>query len=156
MILSHIVAVAKGGVIGYNNNMPWSVDGELSRFARITQGQVVVMGRMTYLSLPGPLLNREVVVLSKTEQALPDVVVLPSFTEVLKQYEDRHEIFIAGGGRLYDYTIDLVDKIYYTDLQIEVNGDTFYPIDKLNDFIRVYSQMLTTNCRYDYQTYIRK
>lgn len=156
MILSHIVAVAKDGVIGYNNSMPWSVDDELSRFARITQGQVVIMGRMTYLSLPGPLPNREVVVLSKRQQNIPGVTVFTSLAEALQRYKDRHEIFIAGGGRLYACTIDLVNKIYYTDLQLETDGDTFYPVEKLSDFRRVFNRTIMTNYRYDYQTYIRK
>ncbi len=154
MIISHIVAVAKNGVIGKDGRMPWHVNGELTRFRRLTMGNTVLMGRYTYQGLPQKLDGRKMIVLSKTMQKKPDILVARSLEEALDMAAGCSELFIAGGGQVYRNTLDMIDKIYLTEIDLEVDGDTYYPIDHLKDYQCVFSETHISNARYTYKTYI--
>ncbi len=156
MLISHIVAVGRGGVIGVDNSLPWRVEGELSRFKRLTMGRVVIMGRKTYDSLPKKLEGRRVIVLSKRAKTIEGAVVAHSLSEALMHCKGEPEVFIVGGASVYKDTISLVDKVYYTDVDSSQSGDTFYPVNALTDFRCVFSQRHQTNYTYVYKTYTRK
>ena len=66
-----IAAVSQNGVIGVNGDLPWRIPGELKWFKKITMGSIIVMGRKTWESLPGPLPGRENWVLSKLCAKIP-------------------------------------------------------------------------------------
>ncbi len=154
MIISHIVAVARGGVIGKDGKMPWHVEGELKRFRALTLGNVVLMGRHTYQSLPNKLDGRQLIVLSRSMMPQAGISVARSLDEALALAKGYPELFIAGGGEAYRSTVDLIDKLYLTKIELDVIGDTYYSLDRLTDYRLVYSQTFQTNARFTYQTYL--
>ncbi len=155
MIISHIVAVAKNGVIGKDGRMPWHVEGELSRFRRLTIGNTVLMGRYTYQGLPQKLDGRKLIILSKTMPKQPDLIVARSLDEALDMAADCEELFIAGGGQVYLSTLDIINKVYLTEIDLDVDGDTYYPIDHLKDYQCIFSETHITNAKYTYKTYVK-
>ena len=56
--LSALVAMARNGVIGKDNALPWHLPADLKRFKALTMGHSVIMGRKTYESIGKPLLGR--------------------------------------------------------------------------------------------------
>ena len=60
-----VVAVARNGVIGAENGLPWRVSSDLKRFKSLTMGKPLILGRRTFESLPQPLPGRRIVVLTR-------------------------------------------------------------------------------------------
>ncbi len=154
MIISHIVAVAKGGVIGLNGVMPWHVEGELNRFRQLTLGAVVLLGRRTYQGLPKKLDGRKLIVLSRQMAAEDGIYVARTLEQAFAMASGQRELFIAGGAQIYRATLDIIDKLYLTKIDLAVAGDSYYPLDRLADYRCVYSQTFQTNAKFTYQTYL--
>ncbi len=141
-MLSIIVAVAKNGVIGANNQLLWHISDDLKRFKQITSGCPIIMGRKTFESLGRPLPNRHNIVITRNDQfVVPQgVTKVSSLTEAVAAAKSAmtkeangldQEIFIIGGGEIYRQAIDMVDKMYVTEVDQTPEGDTFFPeIDK--------------------------
>ncbi|MGE0173113.1 MAG: dihydrofolate reductase [Oligoflexales bacterium] len=142
MIVSHIVACAENGVIGYQGKMPWHLKEDLRYFREKTMGHAIIMGRKTFESVGKPLPGRFSVVVSRTIPKAdygPTVKFVSSISEALKVCEGlskewKDEAFIIGGGELYKQTTDMVDKIYLTLIHQTFEGDTFYPEIKSGEF----------------------
>lgn len=127
MIISHIVAIAKNHVIGKENDIPWRIPGEQLRFKELTMNKTIVMGRKTYESIGKKLVDRNIVIISRTkENDSNDYIVARSVAEALENLDDK-EVFIVGGGKIYQETLMIADKLYLTELDEEVEGDIFYP-----------------------------
>ena len=129
-MLSLIVAMDQNRVIGLNNDMPWHIPNDLRYFKERTSGHTIVMGRKTFDSLGRVLPNRKHVVLTRSDKAFPDeVIVLHEFEEIL-QYAKTHddkEIFIIGGGELYKQMLPHVDRMYITKIANSFEGDVYFP-----------------------------
>jgi dihydrofolate reductase len=148
MDLVLVAALAKNNVIGKDGDMPWRKDpqmknfrsADMKHFKELTTGYSVIMGRVTYGSIPKkfrPLPGRLNVVL--TSQDLyqdEDVVVAHSLEEALASLKDETKrpegydytkIFPIGGSRIYQETLNLADKLELTYLDHEYEGDTFFP-----------------------------
>lgn len=151
-----IVAHTKNRVIGKDGSMPWNIPGELSRFRELTTGNVVIMGRRTYESIGKPLPNRYNIILSKTQRfETENCTTAGSLEEALRIAGDR-DIFIGGGGKLYEKAIPLVDKMYITEIDAVIDGDTFFPEFDKNEFIREVEKTVDGELPYEYVTYTRK
>jgi len=129
--LTIVVAVAKNGVIGANGAIPWDCRGDMKHFQATTTGGIVVFGHNTYATLPRrPLPNRTNVVISQT---LPvgvnddGTIVFRSLNDVLVHFANAPEIFICGGAYLYKTTLPIVDKLIWTTIDAEPDGDTCFP-----------------------------
>ena len=132
MILSFIVAVSDNNVIGINNTLPWHLPEDLKFFKRTTMGKPVIMGRKTFQSLGQALPGRLNIVLSGDKQlALPEGVLLMDNIDAAierLQTENSDEGFIIGGGKVFESTISLVDRMYITRVHTTVpNADAFFP-----------------------------
>ena len=130
MSFSIIAAIAKNGVIGKNNKVPWDIPEDLKFFYKIIRGKPVVMGRKTYESLGGgPIKNSENVVLSRNQSLqLPGCVVVHSFAEVLTRYQNvSEEVIIIGGVPIYEQFLPLANKMYLTLIDQDVVGDVYFP-----------------------------
>ena len=131
-----IVAVNPQGVIGKDGNMPWHYPADLQRFKRLTMGGVVIMGRVTWESLPvKPLPGRlNLVGTSRPDDLeLPDgVLACPGLKAALAAAEARapgKDIWIIGGARLYKEALahaDLIDMTHVPDV-VEGEGLVFFP-----------------------------
>lgn len=130
MVISCIVASAKNNVIGKDNKMPWHLPADLAYFKKITSGHHILLGRKNFESIGRPLPNRtNVIITGDKEFACSNCMVTYSIEEALSvAYNNgEEEVFIIGGGMIYEQSKDLWDKIYLTEIDLEVEGDVFFP-----------------------------
>lgn len=131
MRLALIAAMSENHVIGNKQKLPWHIPEDLKRFKQLTSGHPVIMGRKTFESIGcKPLKNRTNVVVSRTlNRSLEGVRVVLSVDEALKPFlNTSEEVFIAGGGSIYEETIGKCDIIYLTLVHKKVEGDAHFPI----------------------------
>ncbi len=133
-MISLVVAYAKNGVIGRDNELPWYIPDDLKRFKQLTTNKTVVMGRNTYESivrrLGKPLPNRRNIVVSGSLKGPIDgIEIAPSLEAALKLAEDDEEIVLIGGQRIFEEAIDkdLAKRIYATEIDADIEGDTYFP-----------------------------
>lgn len=130
MIVSAIVAVSSNNVIGKNNDIPWYLPADLKYFKKKTINHHIIMGRKTFLSIGRPLPKRTNIVLSRDPFFVAkDIVVMSSLKEALNlAYEGgENEVFIIGGGEIYNLSFPQLDRIYLTRVEVEVDGEVFFP-----------------------------
>ena len=134
-MIALIVARSKNNVIGRNGKIPWSIPGEQKQFRELTTGNIVVMGRKTFEEIGHPLPNRNNIVISRNAQyPFDNLIVVPSLNNALEYYSEG-DIYIAGGYNLFKEAIDIVDKMYITEIDLVIeNGDVFFPIFQEEDF----------------------
>ena len=127
MSISIIVAVSKNGVIGSNNDLPWNLPSDLKMFKTVTTGNIVVMGRKCYESIPEkyrPLPNRLNIVLSRDNNYKTNTIVYNNLESVITDFkDDNRDIFIIGGGEIYKQGFDLADTVYLTRVNKYIDGD---------------------------------
>ena len=125
MAVSIIVAMAENCVIGRANGLPWKLSSDLKRFKSLTMGHHIVMGRKTYESIGRLLPGRTTVIVSRQEgYTVEGAVVVSSLEEAIALSDD---LFVIGGGQIYEQALPLADRIYLTRVQVEVEGDTYFP-----------------------------
>ena len=130
-----IVAMDSEGGIGKNNDLMWHLPKDMKFFKDTTQGQIVVMGRKNYDSIPEkyrPLPNRLNIVLTRNEHFnAPDCLVFHSLETCLKHFEEETEriLFIIGGGEIYRMALesDMLDEMYITHVHHRYEAETFFP-----------------------------
>lgn len=130
MLISAIVATAKNNVIGKDNQIPWYLPADLSYFKKTTLGHHIIMGRNSFRSIGRPLPKRTNIVVTRDPFFSADgVLVAHSVEEALGMAYDggEEEVFIIGGGEIYKETAELWDKIYLTKVELETEGDVFFP-----------------------------
>ena len=137
-MISLIVAVAENNVIGGDNKLLWHIPEDLKRFKEITSGNIIIMGRKTFESLPGVLPNRRHIIITRDKDykvTNNNVEVINSIDEVINMYKTSpNEVFVIGGGEIYKEFIHSCDKIYLTKVIKSFEGDTKFPIIDTNLF----------------------
>lgn len=132
MRLSLIAAMASNRVIGRDNRLPWHLSADLKRFKRLTLGHTLVMGRKTFESIGRPLPGRSTIVVTRQEgyaaRFAPDTVrVVHSVEEALDLSREDTEVFIAGGGDIFQQTLPVADRLYLTIIEEAFPGDAYFP-----------------------------
>ena len=126
--LSVIAAVARNGVIGAGNRMPWHLPADLRHFRALTMGHRIVMGRKTWESLGRPLPGRENVIVSRNAGLVaPGCAVVPSFAAALAGSALPPPVFCIGGAALYRIALPLADALHLTEIDADFAGDTLMP-----------------------------
>ncbi len=126
-MIALIVAYAKNQVIGNKGCIPWKIKGEQKRFKELTTGNVVVMGRRSYEEIGKPLPNRTTIVISNTLKIDGEnCMTAKSLEEAIKLAGNR-DIYISGGAKLYEEALPFVEKMYITEIDYDIDGDTFFP-----------------------------
>lgn len=135
-----IIACDPNGGIGYKNKLPWDkIQGDLPRFKRLTDKQVVVMGRNTWDSLPKqPLLGRLNFVVSSKELTLPfGAIQVPN----LNHFAEYKDAWLIGGAQLINSSWHLIDEVHLTKTFAEYTCDTFIDLGRLNqNYIKVHTE----------------
>ena len=124
-MINIIVAASLNNVIGKNNKLLWRQSADLKRFKELTTCKTVVMGRKTFDSIGKPLPNRRNIVITRQSIEIPGCEMVNSLEDAIKL---DNEIFIIGGGEIYQKSIILADKIFFTLIKTEVEGDTYFPV----------------------------
>lgn len=127
MSLSLIVAMTKNRVIGKDNQMPWHLPADLAWFRQNTTGKPVIMGRKTFESIGRPLPKRTNIVLSHQPFEHDGVIWKDSLESAVDFVRDSEEIMLIGGGQLFNEYLSQADRLYLTEIQTELDGDTFFP-----------------------------
>ena len=127
-----IAALSANRVIGSAGSIPWHHPADQQRFARITMGHPIIMGRKTFESLPRkPLRGRPNLVLTRQQDfAVPSGVrVFAGLGEALRWCEEAGAAigFILGGAQVYEQALSLADEMILTHVPDEVEGDTLFP-----------------------------
>lgn len=129
-----IAAVARNGVIGHAGRLPWRLPGDLARFRDSTMGHPLLMGRITYQSIGGPLPGRATTVLSRMADAPhPGVVVARDIASALSSADAQADdlgaasIMVVGGAAVYAATIGLAQSLLITEVEARPVGDAFFP-----------------------------
>lgn len=142
MQVSILVAQAKNRVIGRDGDLPWRLSNDLRNFKRLTMGHPIVMGRKTMDSIGRLLPGRQTIILTRDEDyAFDGAVIANSWEQALalaKTYELARiegegvdavpaETFIVGGAEIYRLALPHTDRIYLTQVDASVDGDTLFP-----------------------------
>lgn len=124
-----VVAMGEKNEIGFENQLLWHLPKDLKHFKEITSGHPVIMGRKTYESIGKPLPNRTNIVVSrKTDWFEEGILIVGSIKEAVKFAKKIDEdVFIIGGGKIYEQTMDVVDKLEVTLVKADLEADTFFP-----------------------------
>ena len=134
-MITLIVAMGKNREIGKENQLLWHLPKDLKRFKELTSGYPIIMGRKTYESIGKPLPNRTNIVISRKNDWFEEgILIVGSIKEAVKFAKKiDEEVFVIGGGNIYEQTIDLADKLEVTLVDAVLDADTFFP--KINEKI---------------------
>ncbi len=128
--LTLIAAVARNGVIGKDNALPWHLPADLRHFKALTSGHTVIMGRKTWESLPEkfrPLPGRQNIVVTRNAgYAASGASVVTSLADAVAAASDS-EAFVIGGAELYVAALPLADRLQLTEIDADYEGDTWFP-----------------------------
>jgi len=118
----------RNGVIGRDNALPWRLPADLAHFRRVTLGHPVLMGRRTHESIGKPLAGRtNIVITHQRGYAAPGCEVAHSLEEAWRLARDAKEVSVIGGTSLFAETLPVADVIHLTEVEAEVEGDTWFP-----------------------------
>ena len=139
---SVIVAADLNWGIGLNNNLLFHIKKDMEHFKKITTGNIVVMGRKTFESLPvKPLPNRDNIVITSNREfkhkrceIVHNDEELDKITEKLR--EKGKKVILIGGGTLYNKYIDYCKYAYVTRVNTKKEADTFFPnLDRKDNWL---------------------
>ena len=143
-MISIIVAVDKKRGIGKKGRIPWHISDELKRFKQITMGHPIIMGRKTYESIGRVLPGRTNIVVTREPEKIEKqegLMVAGLLEEALRLAalaQGNDEVFVIGGGQIYEQALRLVDRLYITEIDKDFHADVFFP--DYYDFKKVISK----------------
>ena len=128
-MITIIAAIGKNNELGKDNQLLWHLPEDLKYFKKMTLEHPIIMGRKTYESLGKPLPNRTNIVVSRKEDWFEEgILIVPSIKDAIKHAKKINEqIFIIGGGNIYEQTIDLADCLKITQVDFQTKADAFFP-----------------------------
>ena len=161
--ISIIVAIAENRAIGRKNDLLVHLSNDLKHFKEVTTGKCVVMGHNTWLSLPGQKAlpkRRNVIISDRLETAPEGFEFAPSIPKALELVKDEPEIFIMGGGMIYEQFLPMADRLYLTRIEKSFEADTFFPIINFDEFelvdLKVIDDDPQIDCSYRFEVWERK
>lgn len=156
MIVSLIAALTKNRVIGRNNDLPWHLPDDMKYFMQTTKGHHVIMGRKNYDSIPEkfrPLPNRtNIVVTRQKELVAPNCTVVHLLQDALDiaQHAGEEEVFIIGGSAIYQLGMPFAQRLYLTEIDAELPGDTYFPRIDQSQWVQVSRKPHAADARHAY------
>lgn len=133
------IARSRNGVIGRDGDLPWRLKSDLAIFRAVTMGKPVIMGRRTWESLPNkPLVGRTNIVLTRDGSfKAPGAVLCEEFSEAVQiareqaAEDGQGEMCVIGGASLFELALKKAKRLYLTEVDADVEGDTHLsPIDE--------------------------
>ncbi|NBV54537.1 MAG: dihydrofolate reductase [Proteobacteria bacterium] len=161
-MISLIVAMGRNGVIGANGGLPWHLPADMRRLREITWGKTLVMGRKTFESLPPkvrPLPGRRNLVLTRdatwAHAGAERVAILAEAVALAGE----NELVVFGGAEVYALAMNMnmVEKMYVTEVDVDVAGDTYFPTWNKAEWREVaHEQHEENGVRYAWIDYVRQ
>jgi dihydrofolate reductase len=153
MLISMIVCLARNRTIGRDGGMPWRMPSDLKFFRSVTLGKPVVMGRKTFQSIGRALDGRtNYVITRQMDLPLAGCVIAGSLADALAAATatGATEVMILGGGEIFAQALPMADRIYVTELQADIAGDTVFPELDAADWKATARTLLATGPKDDY------
>jgi dihydrofolate reductase len=128
--LTLIAAVARNGVIGKDNRLPWHLPEDLGHFKELTTRHAVIMGRRTWDSLPvkfRPLPQRLNIVVTRDAAFRADGAMVVHSLPAAIAAAGNNQAFVIGGAEIYALALPLADRLEFTEVDIDCEGDAFFP-----------------------------
>jgi dihydrofolate reductase len=123
-----VAAVARNGVIGAGNKLPWRLPEDLKHFKQLTLNHPVLMGRRTWESLGRPLPNRKNIVITRTPgYEAPGASVAASLEGAIALCAGEPVAFVIGGAEIYAAALAVADRLVLTEIQSDYEGDARFP-----------------------------
>ncbi len=143
-----IVAMDQNNAIGYKNKLLWHIPKDLKWFKEQTNNKIIVMGKNSYLDIIShtkgkPLPNRINVVLSNSltpKDINSGFLVFRDKSSFLDYFNYEKEIFIIGGGQIYNQFIDIADELIITHVHNQYLADVYFPKFDYSNFVKTYEQ----------------
>jgi dihydrofolate reductase len=157
MTISIIVAQSLNHVIGKNNQLPWHLADDLKFFKSMTLGHIVIMGRKTFESMGKILPQRTNVIITRSPSYTVDGgIVVHSLDEAISFAESQHQdmIFVIGGAEIFQQALPLASKLYMTEVQATIDGDTFFPTLNSAYWKEIKRDFFSANEKNDYDFFI--
>ena len=128
-MISIIVAVSEDWGIGKDNELLWHISEDLKRFKRLTTGKTVIMGKRTWESLPRkPLPGRKNIILTDIPgERFENSITAYSIEDALSKCEKNEEVFVIGGGSVYNQFMPIADRLYITHVHTSSPADVYFP-----------------------------
>lgn len=165
MIVSAIAAMASNRVIGRDGGLPWELPEDMKFFRTQTQGHIMIMGRKTFESLGKPLPGRLHIIVTRDPNFTPPMGVLVTHTPdaALKAakaaIQDNpkwgDEIYVIGGGEIYNLFLEHTDRIYLTEISEDFPGDAKFPDFSRSEFRETRRQSRPGPPAFDFVVYDR-
>ena len=136
--IAFVVARDRRGVIGKDGRLPWRLPDDMRRVRELTVGKPLIMGRRTFESIGRPLPDRTTIVLTRDPAFGCDgCLVARSAAEAVALAGDAPEVIVFGGAGVFAEFLPRADRIYLTEVDAEVDGDTFFPPLDASDWLEV-------------------
>ncbi len=136
--VSAIVAMSENHCIGRDNDLPWHIPEDLKHFKAVTLGKPIIMGRKTFESIVArlgkPLPGRDNIVISRSDYKAEGAITCATIEDAiatakkLATEKDLTEIIIGGGTQIFELALPHTDRIYLTEVHLNVEGDAFFPV----------------------------
>lgn len=157
MIIALIAAMDRNRIIGHAGALPWHLPADLHWFKRHTIGHTLLMGRRTFEAIGHPLPGRRTIVVSRNrDYQARGCIVTTDIPAAIAAANPAEQLFICGGGEIYRQIFDLAERIYLTELDIEVTGDTFFPEINADEFQIVSQEHHFEPFHYSFSIFHRK
>ena len=157
IMIGLIVARSKYNVIGKNGEIPWNIKGEQKQFKELTTGNVVVMGRKSFEEIGHPLPDRRNIIVSKSKKYIGENLITVNSLQEALNVSKNENVFISGGYGLFKEVLPFVDKMYITEIDIEIeDGDVFFPEFDETKFIKTIGETGGNDIKYTRTVYTRK
>lgn len=157
--LTIIAAIGKNGELGNNNELIWKIPEDMKFFKENTIGKYIVMGKNTLKSLPGLLLNRKHIVLTRKSAELDSEVIVFHNKEDLLNYIKSldEEVMVIGGAQIYSLLIEYADKMLLTEIDATSEADVYFPEFNKEDWnSTILSEYEYQGINYKHVVYTRK
>lgn len=159
-----IVNVDNNWAIGMGDSLLNHIPADMKFFKEKTTGNVVVMGRATFLTFPGPkaLPNRVNIVLTTDKSwSVPDVIACHSTEELFEQLKryDSNTVYVIGGSSVYEQLLIYCDTVYVTKVDTAKPADKFFPnLDNMSDWELAFEgdEQEHKETKFKFTTYKRK
>lgn len=157
--LSVIAAIARNGGIGKDNRLLMHVPGDLPRFKRLTTGCPVIMGRKTWEAIGRPLPGRRCIVITRDAAWRAEgAEAAGSLAAAIDRLVGATRAFVIGGGEIYAQALPLADELLLTEIDADLDADTFFPTWDRSRFTQTESERRSCpdGTPYRFVTYLRR
>jgi dihydrofolate reductase len=138
-MISIIAAVSDDWGLGKDNELLWRIPEDLKRFKQLTLGKSIIMGKRTWESLPKrPLPGRNNIVLTDNpDECIECSITAYSIDDALDKCNTNEEVFVIGGGSVYNQFMPIADRLYITHVHRKAPADVWFPEIDMNKWVIV-------------------